>query len=303
MAQEWVTSSYGGYFANAYLSKKLREAAQPLLRFRQFSTVKEAFGKGKGDTINFDKVSNVASSGGTLTETATFSKTQFTVTQGTLTLYEWGNAIDYTGKLEALSQWGVRSPVVRALKNDQAKVLDAAVETQMDACKYRYVGTATGGYAITSNGTATATNTSAFNAYHLKTMVDTLLGLNAPPYDGDNYFCIGTVSAIRGLYDALESIWQYTKYPTNGEVGSYYRTRVVRDTHSMDNTIGSGSVGGEAYVFGEDAVLEAVAVPEEIRAEQEDLGRSLTVGWYALLGFKIIFASDPDDRIIKFTSA
>jgi N4-gp56 family major capsid protein len=302
MSQLWVTSSLGGYFANAYLSKQLREAAQPLLRFRQFATVKEAFGKGKSATVNFDKVSNVATAGGTLTETATFSKTNFTVTQGTLTLTEYGNAIAYTGKLEALSQWGVRAPVVRALKNDQAKVLDAAVEAQMDACYYRYIGTATGGGTFSTAGTATATNTSAFNAYHLKTMVDKLLELNAPPYDGDNYFCIGTVSAVRGLYDALEAIWQYTKYPTNGEVGSYYRTRVVRDTNSMDNTIGSGDVGGEAYVFGEDAVLEAVAVPEEIRAEQEDLGRSLTVGWYALLGFKIIFQTDPDDRIIKFDS-
>ena len=305
--QEWVTSSLGGYFANAYLSKTLREAAQPMLKFRQFATVKEAFGKGKSATVNFDKVSNVATAGGTLVETNTFSKTNFTVTQGTLTLTEYGNAIAYTGKLDALSQWGVRAPINRALRNDMAKILDAAVETQMDACYYRYVGTATGGGVFTSNGTATTTNTSAMNSFHLRQMVDKLMALNAPPYDGDNYFMIGTVMAVRGLYESLESVWQYTKYPTNGEVGQYYRTRVVRDTYSMDNTLGSGTTGsgiaGEAYVFGEDAVLEAVAIPEEIRAEQEDLGRSLTVGWYFLGGFKIIYQSDPDDRIIKFDSA
>jgi N4-gp56 family major capsid protein len=307
MGQEWVTSSLGGYFANATLSKKLREAAQPLCRFRQFAVVKEAFGKGKSATVNFDKVSNVATAGGTLVETNTFSKTSFTVTQGTLTVTEYGNAMAYTGKLDALSQWGVKAPVTRALKNDMVKVLDAAVETQMDACAYRYVGTATGGGVFTSNSAAATTNTSAMNSFHVRNMVDKLMLLNAPPYDGDSYFCIGTVSAIRGVYESLESVWQYTKYPTNGEVGNYYKCRFVRDTYSMDNTLGTGTTGsgitGEAYVFGEDAVMEAIVVPEEIRAEDEDLGRSLTVGWYYLGGFKIIYQSDPDDRIIKWDSA
>ncbi len=55
----------------------------------QFATVKEAFGKGKSATVNFDKVSNVATAGGTLVETNTFSKTNCTVTQGTLTLAEY----------------------------------------------------------------------------------------------------------------------------------------------------------------------------------------------------------------------
>ena len=127
----------------------------------------------------------MATAGGTLVETNTFSKTNFTVTQGTLTLTEYGNAIAYTGKLDALSQWGVRAPINRALRNDMAKILDAAVEAQMDACYYRYVGTATGGGVFTTNGTATATNTSAMNAFHLKQMVDQLMALNAPPYDGD----------------------------------------------------------------------------------------------------------------------
>lgn len=77
--QEWVTTSLGGVLANATLSKKLRYAAQPLMRFRQWCTIKEAFGKGKSATLNFDKVSNLASSGGTLTETATIPFTYYTL--------------------------------------------------------------------------------------------------------------------------------------------------------------------------------------------------------------------------------
>jgi hypothetical protein len=52
MGQEWVTATLGGSLANPKLSKELREAAQPLMKFRQFATVKEAFGKGVADTVN-----------------------------------------------------------------------------------------------------------------------------------------------------------------------------------------------------------------------------------------------------------
>jgi hypothetical protein len=86
----WVTNSLGGYLANAQLSGKLRVQAQTLTRFRQFSTVKEAFGKGKSDTFNYDKIGNVATAGGTLTETNTTPVTNFTVTKGTLTVNEYG---------------------------------------------------------------------------------------------------------------------------------------------------------------------------------------------------------------------
>jgi hypothetical protein len=229
--------------------------------------------------------------------------TYFTITKSTLTVYEYGNSIPWTGKLEVLSQEGVRNLVTKALKNDQVKVLDAAVEAQMDACYYRYVSSSATSGNFTSNGTATQTATTNLNAYHWKVMVDKLMELNAPPADGENYMAILTISAARGIHDDLEDVWKYTKYPTNGEIGSYYKCRAVRDNYSMDNTIGASSVTGEAYFFGDDAVMEAVALPEEIRYEEDDFGRSKKLAWYAILGFTIIWQSDPDDRIVKWTSA
>ncbi len=50
--QLWITSSLGGDMYSPKLSKKLRYQAQPLMRFRQFCDVKEALGKGSGDTVN-----------------------------------------------------------------------------------------------------------------------------------------------------------------------------------------------------------------------------------------------------------
>jgi hypothetical protein len=77
------------------LSKKLRMAVQPLIKFRQFADVKDASQQGpsKGDTYHWNVYSNVATQGTTLTETNTMPETQFTITQGTLTITEFGNSV------------------------------------------------------------------------------------------------------------------------------------------------------------------------------------------------------------------
>lgn len=122
-----------------------------------------------------------------------------------------------------LADIDVKTPVIKALKNNQAKALDAAVEAQMDACKIRYVASTASTGNFTTDGTATLTASYTMNAYHLKTIVDYLMGtMLAPPADGEFYFGIMTVAAARGLYDSLEAIWQYTQYPVNGEMGKQY---------------------------------------------------------------------------------
>jgi hypothetical protein len=183
-----------------------------------------------------------------------------------------------------------------------AKVIDSAVEAQFDACKIRAVYvTDTASVAFTTNGTATATCSVNIDDYAVKEIVDYMEAtLKAPLYDGDHYVCIATVKALRGLHDHLQEIWKYTK----GEVGMYYNVRFVKETNAMNNAIGASAVAGEAYFFGSDTVMEAIVIPEEIRMKvPTDYGRSRGIAWYALLGFKIIWEGDPDNRIVKFDSA
>ena len=125
-SQIWAVNTLGGYFYSLNLSNELRQALQPMVKFRQMCDVKDASqqGKKKGDTFTWDIVSNVATQGGALTETNTMPETNFTISQGTLTITEYGNSIPYSGKLEALSQFSVKDPVMKALKNDATKVMD-----------------------------------------------------------------------------------------------------------------------------------------------------------------------------------
>ena len=129
-SQLWAVSSLGGYFYSLNLSEELREALQPLTKFRQFADVRDASQQGQkhGDTFTWDVVGNVVTSGGTVVETNTMPETNFTITQGTLTVVEYGNSVPYSGKLDALSQWDVKKPVMQALKNDAVKTFDRAVD-------------------------------------------------------------------------------------------------------------------------------------------------------------------------------
>ena len=88
--QIWATNSLGGFFYSLNLSDELRTALQPMSRFRQFCELGDAVGKSKGQTWTWDVVSDVATAGGTLVETNTMPETNFTITQGTLTITEYG---------------------------------------------------------------------------------------------------------------------------------------------------------------------------------------------------------------------
>ncbi len=231
---------------------------------------------------------------------------QWTCTKGTLSVTEYGNAIPLSRKIDELSEFDIEMIIKNTLKNDMAKTIDAAVYAQFGSAKIKYCGLTTATYSINTAGTMAATNTSSLIGYHIKNIVDYMRGtLHAPSYDDDgNYVCVASVTAIRQVYDALEDVAKYTQYPLNGEVGKYYDVRFVRETNSCDSTIGLTNASGEAFFLGSETVMEAVTVPEGIIAKvPTDYGRSKGIAWYAILGHKIMWEGDPDNRIVHWTSA
>lgn len=302
IASNWV--SQGSYLANPKLSRTTRHAAQADMVFRQYADVQEEFGKGKGDTVNFDKWGNISIAGGTLVETATMPRRSHTPYKGTMSITEYGNGHGYTGKLEALSQFDESQKINRILKNDMSEVMDTAVEAEFAATKIVYVASSATSYNVYTDGTPTQTQSVSFDDFHAKNIVDYLYAtMKATKFSGGFFHGILSTQAARGLHDKLQAIWQYTKYPVNGEIGSYYRTRFSMSNHALSNAQGASAAWGEGYIFGADTVMEAIAIPEEIRYEVKDVGRDKMIAWYALLGFKIYWASDPDNSIVKIGGA
>lgn len=305
--QIFATNSLGGFFTNNQLTKELRYRSQPLQFFRQFAQPEPAAGKNRGNIVYFDKVSNISTAGGTLVETSTIPQNNFTITQGSLTITEYGNSIPFTHKLESLSDVNVPESVKKVLSDDLAKVLDSAAGAQFQASDYKatIVNTATTSFG--SAGAAPGTATASMSDKNVRDIVDRMRTLNIPHYDNEgNYICIGSTNSIRGLYDFFESKAQNTTMQPlmNGEVGTYYECRFVRENNVLSNTIGSGD-DGEAVFFGDDAVREGIAIMEEMRMKiATDYGRDQGIAWYYLGGFvkPWNYSSDGETRIIHVTS-
>jgi N4-gp56 family major capsid protein len=305
----------GGYLSAPELSQKLRVIAQPLKRFRAFTSPLGAGGAHRNANVFFDKVGNVSAAGGTLVETNTIVETTVLIKQGTATITEYGNAIAYTGKLISLSQLSPEDSISIALRNDAAKILDTAAGLQFTSAEQVAVQSASGNVVFTTNGSATATATANLSGTNVRLIVDNMRKRNIPFVDGSNYVCITAVGGYAGFFNdtATGGFVDVAKYTDllaqnlfRGEIGKYYMTRIVEETNFLLNTVGSGAAMSQAVIFGDDAVKEVIAVPEELREKiPTDYGRSQGLAWYGLLGFQRIWSQsvDSQENIVFVTSA
>lgn len=317
------------------LSRELRMAVQPMVKFRQFADAKDATKArnpdgqmlGKGDLFHWNVYGDVSDQGGTLVETTTMPETTFSITQGTLTVTEYGNSVPYTGKLDDLSEHPVREIINKVLKNDAQKTFDIASHARFNETVLRVVpassGTSTTALTLTTDGTATGTNNLALQKEHVKLLVDLMKERNIPPYINDDYCAIGWPSAYRTFKNDLETLHQYTeqgfKLIHNGEIGRYENTRFIEQTFIPKGGAGDSSTWNAStgtadawdnalsdwiFFFGEDTVAEGIVIPEEMRGKiPSDFGRSKGIAWYGLEGFGLTQSAALQTRIVKWDSA
>jgi len=295
--QLWSVNSLGGYTYAPNLSEEFREAVQPEVKFRQFCDVKNAAGKNLGETFNWNVYMDVSNQGGTLVETNTMPETNLRISQGTLTITERGQAVPWTGKLETLGKQSIRAPIMSALKNDAKKSFDIGAHAQFNQTLLRVVPTTQNSataVTLTTNGTATVTNSIAYGTGHTKAISDLMKERNIPPYSADDYFAIAWPTTYRGMKNQLETIHQYTAEGfaliMNGEIGRYENVRHVEQTfipkggaadsttyNTSTNTADAwnNALSDWIFFFGEDTVAEGIAVAEELRGKLPgDYGRS-----------------------------
>lgn len=299
-----------GYLSNQNLDKELRFALTPECKFRQFSEIKDAVGKNVGETFHWNVYSKVANKGTKLVETNTMPQTNFSVTQGTMTITEYGNSVPYTGKLEALSEHNVKEIINKVLKLDAKEAFDTGAYEEFNKTLLRVVptaGTATDAVTLTVNGTATATNNVAMGKDHIKAIIDLMKEREIPTYDGNDYMCLARPSTFRGVKNGLEAVHQYVpegfRMILAGEIGRYEGCRFFEQTNIAAAGFAQGK-SGWAFFFGGDTVAEGVAIPEEIRAKvPDDYGRGKGIAWYYLGGFALQHGDATQSRVIKWDSA
>lgn len=332
--QLFAVNSLGGYYASFNLSKELREGVQAICKFRQFADIRDAFGKvtRTGQTFTWDTVPMMSRASRALAETNTIPQGNHTILQGTLTMNERGFSVPYTEMLESLSMFTVRQPIMKVLKYDAAVDLDCLAHQQFNKTMLRVAASAAAdSVSLTTNSTATVTNSVAMSTTNLKSIIDLMKGRNIPRYTGDDYYSISRPVELRAIKNSLETLHQYTETGLelimNGEIGRYENCRMVEqtcipvggaadsttfdpfaDTGDAWNTNGASGGSDWAFFFGADTLCEAIAQPEEIRAKiPDDFGRSKGIAWYALLGYGITHNDATNGvaqaRILKWDSA
>ncbi len=309
--QLWSVNTLGGFMYSDELSDYLRTELQPSSRFRQFCDVKEGKGKDKGELFNWNVYSDVETEGDSVNETDATPETNFTITQGQLTITEYTNSVPFTKKLDDLSRHPVKEVIQKVLKNDARKTLDRAAHAQFDATVVTVSPTAgNSATAVTiETGGATITNNIGMNKEHVKGIADEMKERDIAPYFQDDYFAIARPTTLRPFKNDLETIHQYVESGMqlifNGETGRYEGIRFVEQTNIPSEAWANG-LSDAAFFFGADTVAEAIVEPEQIRGKiPTDFGRSKGIAWYYMGGFGIVHnATDGlQNRIIKWDTA
>ena len=319
--QNWTVAADGGHFANPSLSSKMRYHNTNKYVFRQFARAEPGFGKQRGETIDFDKVSMAQTQGGAIGEFQDIPETQFTIVKSSLTVTEYGNSIPWTGKLETLSEFNPSQPIQKVILNDQKKVLDEAVATELKLSDVTYIPNGTAAQTWDVDGTPSTLSVGQFNFFHLKEMVDAaktgLFGAGnqgniMPAMPDGNYALILSVKAARGLFDDPEyqemAKFSYPRKLFNGEIDEItYNCRIIRNDNASALSENRGTnVLGEALLIGDDACIEGVALKEELRYKLAvKYGRDKGLAWYAVFGFKSPWDYPTDDEVhaSRFTTS
>ncbi len=305
MAQLWQTDSLGGYMYSDELSDVIRTALQPMSRFQQHCDAADFTDKGygKGELFTWNIYSDIATQGGKLAETQKMPESNFTITQGTGTIYEFGNSVPYSGLLDDMSKQPVKQIIHKALKNDANKAFEQEAYEQFAATKLVVSptdGTSTSAIDFQTDGSAGTAASILMSNVHVKLIADQMKERNIPVYADGNYRCIGKPSSFRDLKDDLEAISQYTgegfSAILNGEVGRSYEGIRFFEQTTVNTT--------DCFFFGEDTVIEAIVCPPEIRGKvPTDYGRDKGIAWYALEGFALVHTVAAQARIVRWDHA
>ena len=332
--QIWALDTEGGYMFAPNLSEYMRMQNQQVVKFRQMGDVLEddadgrpLLGKHRGDTWAWNVYSNLATTGRQLDETEVMPTSGFTVAQYSAKLAEYGNSVQYNGKLDDLSQQPITRIIDKQLKLDTAKTFDIATWNQFNQTLLRVTplsGTSTTALdALVVNGVSTVTNNVAFGKGHVEPIVVQMKERGIPAFDNGDYYAIARPIAYQQIKSDLEGIQTYTETGLaqikNGEIGRYRGVRFIEQTHipqggaydtttfnPQTNTSDPWNNAKSDWIFfmGADTVSEGVAIPEELRGQiPGDYGRQRGIAWYALIGFALTHPDALNARIIKWDSA
>ncbi len=287
-------------------SQEVLHQAQPLLLFEQFAERRTELGIMSGQTIKMLRFA--ALSGGTtpLSETADMTTDTLSTSELTITVAEYGKAVQFSEMLVKTSMVNVLDQAAIALGRNYALVRDTLIrDTLYLTPNTVYSGGKTNRAGLTASDVTKVSTLAAANE---------LLATNkAPKFDGGSY--VGILHPHQGTCLRADSRWQSaSQYGApdqlfNGESGKIENVRVIetsqiayvkkgtQDIYSdgadsgKDTTIAANTATNVylGLVMGAFAVGIAEALPVNFRdGGVIDMGRRHKFGWYAIFGVGLL---------------
>lgn len=295
---EWTFDAPSGTYKNFALSADLRSAAVAESKFMQFVRPESGYGRKSGESITIARVSNLAiPTSGKLSEGIKIPEDSMTITSVSITVSEWGRAVPYTSLSDDLSKFDMEQIVQKELMKQMRLILDNACAAAFKQTKIKAASTSVSGVTIQNNGSFSGSSTNKLSVAHVEAIRDYMYQtLFVPAYEGDDYVCIISTQAKRGLLSdpAWEDWHKYTdpqaKY--NGEVGRIENIRFIESNNSASGQALAPTTAniGDAIFFGADSVVMAVALDPELRASVPgDFGRQKAVAWYGIMEFGLVW--------------
>lgn len=317
--QSWTLDTIGGSGSGTYknmaLSDQLYEAAFEKTELMNWVTPAGGYGKKKGESLDLPTITGPAEpSSAVLTENVRIPEDTVALTNNRLTVAEFGRAITHSNLFDELSKYDIKNRIQKRLREQMRLSLDFH-SAQLGFRTFKHTYTATGPAAATvdTTGTPSVAQASNLNVFHMQAIRDLLYGsLKAPFFgDGDTYICVASWAACRGLRsDPLWKEWYTLGHPEKlerGEIGMIESIRTIETNHDTalkNASLGGGVTGGEAFIFGDEAVAFIEAQTPELRIKVgDDYGRTQGVAWYGILTWGLYHntANAREARGVRFT--
>ena len=317
----WALDAASGVFKNHALSTDVLFAALAKSKFQTFVKPIAGYGKGKGDTITWPRIKNLTEpTAGTFNERDRVPVDTFAMSTGSVTVTYYGRAVEFTDMSQLLSAFDLKDAIQKKLRAQMTLTLDTAAAAAFKTAQISFAPTTLANGTFDTDGTPSTTATQNLTVAHLQVIRDYMMDtIHVPGWQGgDDYYCLAATKACRGIrrdpdfieahkYSGAEYLETSGKGP-NGEIGKVENIHIieVNHTNALSGTKGTGNVLGEAVIFGDDAVVMAVATDPELRvAIPGEYGTQHGIAWIGLLAYGIDWntSTDGEARIIYVTSA
>jgi len=285
-------SGVGNLVVNAY-DTYVRAALRSLPVMRSVADVRPVALTNPGTTLKFAVYANLAAATTALTETSDVTPLALAnPSQVTVTVTEYGNAVEQTEKVNMASFSSIDTMIGDAIAYNAADTLDQLVATALTSGSVvKYGGSRT--------STATLTATDVLSTTMLRKAQTTLLEANAQPRVGDLYtlfihprqaFDLRAETGSGGFVDIHKYTTENVGNLLTGTIGVLEGFQVVQTSRVPSTTSGASSATVySAVAVGKEALLEAnVYDVQTVVAPQIDiLRRKSALGWKYFGGWGI----------------